>query len=58
MCIFLMCDGCTGGSVYFLSAVATQGVVCVCLELQLHVLLCDSSPHLMPACRVLGVSFS
>lgn len=30
VCIFLMCDGCTGGCVYFLSAMATQGVVCVC----------------------------
>lgn len=29
VCIFLMRDGCTGGSEYFLSAMATQGVVCV-----------------------------
>lgn len=29
VCICLMCDGCTGGCVYFLSAMATQGVVCL-----------------------------
>lgn len=31
VCVFLMCDGCTGGCVYFLSAMATEGVECVCL---------------------------
>lgn len=31
MCVFLMCDGCKGGYVYFLRAMATQGVECVCL---------------------------
>lgn len=31
MCVFLMCDDCTGGCVYFLSAMATEGVECVCL---------------------------
>lgn len=31
VCVFLMCDGCTGGCVYFLSAMATQGVECMCL---------------------------
>lgn len=31
MCVFLMCDGCTGGCVYFLSVMATEGVEYVCL---------------------------
>lgn len=54
VCIFLMCDGCTGGYVYFLSAMATQGVVCVFAWSYSCTCYCVTPPSASTQCLLAG----